>query len=378
MLYLSFAEPDVTKQGSSMPTPQPAPAPGSVAPGSSAPGGPPASAGGKSPTPAPGTAVPGQPTDEMEQASVGDEVNTTLTLLLPWVISVLLHFGIILLAFFLAYSVQAPKEDDENVIPQAKLLTDNPSELLVYSEQLDVTATTEIPRDIQTQEVAKGDPLSAVTTETADSLALIGVSGSKALPAGSKIGKDKTGVGMFGLGGNAMTVVYCVDASGSMVDSFNFVINELKDSLRKLSPQQRFNVVFFQAGSALEVPIPNRGMKKGTIQNIKLVSDWISTESRNVVPHGSTDPIKAVTLALSFKPDLVYILSDNITGRGRYQIDQKDLLKLIEDTKKQQHSTTRINTIQFLYPDPLGTLKLVSEKNGGRYRFVDESVVGGR
>ena len=161
MFNLLFADPNVTKHASPVPKPQPA---------------------GSSSTPA----TPGsEKGEETERASVGDEFNTVLTSLLPWAISILLHLGIILLAFFVVWSAGHAKQE-EDIIPEAKLLNDNPSELLVYSQQLDVTATTEIPRDIQTQEVAHGDPLSAVTTETADSLALIGVSGSKALPAGDR------------------------------------------------------------------------------------------------------------------------------------------------------------------------------------------------
>lgn len=364
MFNLFFAEQDQTQQGPAHPTPQPEAVGTSPAPSGAPTGAPPAPAVGA---------------EQLEHATVGEEVNTVLTWLLPWAISILVHFGIILLAFFVVWSA-GQAEEEEDVTPITQMLNDNPSELLVASEQLDVSSTTDVPREIQTQKVKQGDPLSAINSETADSLALIGVTGSAALPAGSKIGKDDSGVGMFGLGGNAMTVVYCVDASGSMVDSFEFVINELKDSLRKLSDRQRFNVVFFQAGSALEVPVPRRGMKQGTLANIKMVSDWISRkpppQQSNVIPHGSTDPTSAIKLALSYKPDLVYILSDNITGRGRYQIDQKELIDLIEQTKKQQHSTTKINTIQFLYPDPLGTLKQIAEKNGGLYTFVDESVVG--
>jgi len=314
---------------------------------------------------------------EDDQATVGEEINYTLALLLPWAISILLHLGIGLLAVFVVWSGAIVEEEEENIIPEAKMLNDEPSELLTYSEQLEVTATTDIPKEIQTQEVAKGDPLSEMTLDTATDVALIGVTGSKALPAGSKIGKDKLGVGMYGLGGNARTVVYVVDASGSLIDSLPFVINELKDSFRKLSDEQRFTVIFFQQGNAIEVPTPNRGMKVANRENVKKVSDWITLEEGNIVPRGSSSPVKAIQLALAYKPDLIYILSDNITGQGRYAVDQTELLTMIEQTKTSRGATnTRINTIQFLYPDPLGTLQKIAEQNEGRFRYVDASVVG--
>ncbi len=328
--------------------------------------------------PAAAAAVDPEAQDD-EQASVGEEVNTMLTMLLPWAISLLLHLGIGLLAVFVAFTLGVEEEEEPPIIPEARMLNDAPSELLTHSEDLEVTATTEIPRDIQTQEVAQGDPLSALTTDAATDMALIGVTGSKALPAGSRIGKDPFGVGMYGVGGNARTIAYVVDASGSLIDTLPFVIEELKDSFRKLSPEQRFTVIFFQAGAAIEVPVPHRGLKRATPETIQKVADWISLESGNIVPRGSTTPVDAVSRAISYRPDLIYVLSDNITGKGRFSIDQAELLERINDAKRRRGANkTRINTIQFLYPDPLGTLKTIAAQHEGRYRFVDESVVGTR
>ena len=340
-------------------------------------------AGGARPSPKPkaGDVKTPPPSDaqqlEEDQATVGEEINHTLTILLPWAISILLHLGIGLLAVFFVWSGALQEEEEDNIVPEARMLNDEPSELLTYSENLEVQATTDVPKEIQTQEVAKGDPLSQISMETDSDLALIGVTGSKALPAGSKIGKDKLGVGMYGLGGNARTVVYVVDASGSLIDSLPFVINELKDSFRKLSDEQRFTVIFFQRDTAIEVPVPTRGMKIANRENIKQVSDWITLDQGNIVPRGSSNPVEAIRLALGYKPDLIYILSDDITGKGRYAVDQQDLLTMIEQTKKARGAgKTRINTIQFLYPDPLGTLEKIADQNEGRYRYVDQSVVG--
>jgi hypothetical protein len=320
--------------------------------------------------------LPEPDSPEPHRRSIGEEINTMLTLLLPWAISILLHFGIVLLAFFVVWGVGAPVEEEEEIIPEARFMNEAPSEMLVYSEQLEVTATAEVPREIQTQEVAQGDPLSELNTETAQDIALIGVSGSKALPAGSKIGKDPLGVGFYGAGGNARTIVYAVDASGSLVDSLPFVINELKDSLRQLSAEQRFTVIFFQRDTAIEVPVPHRGLKVADAETVKRVSDWISLENGNITPRGSSNPQKAIEIGLGYRPDLMYILSDNITGAGPYAIEQSALLERIEQVKRQRGARTKINTIQFLYPDPLNTLEMIAEQHGGRYRFVDASVVG--
>lgn len=82
---------------------------------------------------------------------------------------------------------------------------------------------------------------------------------------------------------------------------------------------------------------------------------------------------------LAYKPQLLFILSDNITGLGQWETNQDSLIAAV------QHANvggTKINTIQFLYDDPLArlgkhrTLELVADRTGGRFRFVDARALG--
>ncbi len=76
-------------------------------------------------------------------------------------------------------------------------------------------------------------------------------------------------------------------------------------------------------------------------------------------------------LALRRKPDAIWLLSDNITGSGAYQITQDDLLATFAKEKQVTHTTSvPIHTIQFIYPDPLGTSKAIADAHGGVHRFV--------
>jgi hypothetical protein len=173
--------------------------------------------------------------------------------------------------------------------------------------------------------------------------------------------------------------VYLVDASGDMIDIFAFIINELKRSIRQLGPEQRFNIIFFQEGKAIEVPVPQRGLKPATVQVKQAVADWISVETGNIVPRLSTDPAAAIRQALGYQPDLVYLLSANITGREQWSVSQDWLLNLIRRTKQAcRTERTRINTLQFVDEDPLQTLKLIAEQHGGIYRFISEDEVIGQ
>jgi hypothetical protein len=197
--------------------------------------------------------------------------------------------------------------------------------------------------------------------------------GGKMAPFGTTTG---AGAGIqakfFGSGGNAHKIIYIVDASGSLIDTLPFVIKELKRSISELSDKQQFTVIFFQAGR--EVEVPPRGWKYATPENKTKVANWITLEQGNIIPRGSTDPVAAIKLAMRYKPELVFILSDNITGKGRYEVDRSDLMALLEQSNKDKK--IKINTIQFLYPDPLKTLETISKAHGGVYKFVTEADLG--
>ena len=65
----------------------------------------------------------------------------------------------------------------------------------------------------------------------------------------------------------------------------------------------------------------------------------------------------------------------HVTGRGRYEVDRDQLLKLINEATR-DNPQMKINTIQFVYTDPLDTLKSISEKTGGIHTFITEADLG--
>jgi hypothetical protein len=201
---------------------------------------------------------------------------------------------------------------------------------------------------------------------------------SKANPfdTGIRAGDDLQAT-FYGTGGNARRLVYLVDASGSLIDTLPFVILELKRSIGELSERQSCSVIFFQGDRVIEVPAP--GLKPATAQNKRRVIEWIDLDSGNITPKGLSSPLNALKQALRYRPQLLFILSDNITGQGQYEIDQQRLLAGIT---RANTSNTKINTIQFLYPDPLvrydlkPTLQLIAEQTGGIYKFLDGRELG--
>jgi hypothetical protein len=181
----------------------------------------------------------------------------------------------------------------------------------------------------------------------------------------------------FGTGGNAERLVYMVDASGSLIDVMPFVIRELKRSVGDLSEKQELTVIFFQGDDYIEVPPP--GLKKASSDYKTRVMDWVERDAGNIVPMGLSKPVTALKQALKYRPELMFLLSDNITGQGRYEVDQNQLLK---DIRKANEGGTKINTIQFVYDDPLTkyglprTLERISETTGGEFNFIDARELG--
>ena len=176
---------------------------------------------------------------------------------------------------------------------------------------------------------------------------------------------------------DARRIVYLIDASGSMIASFRIVIDELARSLESLSDQQSFAIVFFQAGEALVVP-PAKRLAPATVPARQRALSWISA---NLVPQGRSDPTAAFERALALEPDVIFLLSENITGSGPFEIDQQDLLARLESLNPADRRgirRSRINCVQFLAPDPLETLLRIAERHGGAsgYRFLAPAELG--
>ena len=309
-----------------------------------------------------------------ERAAAAGGTESVLEAVLPWLTSLLLHLGIVLLAFFMVWSYLAIEEEEEPIIPIARL-SDTPGGQLEQSQSLQMQAAQN-QRRVQTESVSTEDALDQLNANTQSDLELVGLSSGgsgKLAPFGATTGGDEgVEAKFYGAGGNATKIIYIVDASGSLIDTLPFVIREIKRSIGELSARQRFTVIFFQGGTAIEVP--PRGWKQATPEMKERVADWITLSEGNIIPRGSTNPVSALELAMRYRPELVFILSDNITGRGRYEVDRGRLLAMLDEANPE--GRIKINTIQFLYPDPLNTLQKIAEQHGGVYRFIQESDLG--
>lgn len=195
----------------------------------------------------------------------------------------------------------------------------------------------------------------------------------------SPLGADKSAsVAFVGLQAEAVeSVVYVVDASGSLVGSLPIVIDELERSLSRLAATQRFSIVFFQRNGALALP-PEGALRGATPESVREAISWAR---RTVRPQGRSNPVAALATALALRPDVVFVLSADITGSGEFEVSRDDLLAALERLNPADDGgarRSRIQCIEFLDPDPQAVLRSIAERHGGTsgFRYLSREELG--
>ncbi|MBX3373322.1 MAG: hypothetical protein KF817_05760 [Phycisphaeraceae bacterium] len=288
----------------------------------------------------------------------------------PWVISIVLHLTLILLGFAVTWGVARLVEERETVVVVADF------------EALEYRPVTELAT-----EPARDEAVVPVAPPPSAPVALPAAPG-----AGSAQGIDLPPVEMPGTAAdvppavafagipatNARRIVFVLDASGSMVRSMSIVIDELRRSLAALGPRQEFAIVFFRRSEAIVVPPQGRLVPATEADKARALA-WIE---RSILPEGRSNPLAALEYALSLRPDVIFLLSEDITGSGEFEIDQRDLLARLDVVNPVDPRTgrrrARINCVQFLDPDPLRTLERIAEAHGDErgYRFLGRVELG--
>jgi hypothetical protein len=321
-------------------------------------------------------------------AALGAETSTQRSVkrIVPWIISAAVHTGIIMLALAITYTVRhLPAKDesvlivaDFNALNYAPVVGSNDARTEVAGPMVKDLATPLPTGEQVTDRLRASEGLPNIDVSAALGHSGISDGGVAALsqfaPKAGPISATFAGV----TGSNARKIVYAIDASGSMISSFQIVIDELSRSLANLSPQQSFAVIFFQETRAIETPPAGRFVP-ATAEERSRVLKWINA---NVVPAGGTNPLVAIEKALAIKPDVVFLLSQDITGYGQFEVDQQDLLSLLDKLNPRDSETgrrkTQINCIQFLDADPLDTMPAIAREHGGPngYKFLSRKELG--
>jgi hypothetical protein len=169
----------------------------------------------------------------------------------------------------------------------------------------------------------------------------------------------------MGISGNAKYVAYVCDASGSMLNKFPALKQELKKAIDVLRPIQAFSIIFFSD--------PDR-KPQALAQNLMMATPDRKREAvkflDSVSTSGATDPIPGLELAFKQKPQLIYLLTD-----GDFP-DNKAVLDRIRNLNKDK--TVRINTIVFIDVTNadkaiVELMKQIAAENGGVFKVVSQN-----
>jgi len=241
----------------------------------------------------------------------------------------------------------------------------------------DLSALLENEKSLQMTPVdVGGSGLSTIAVDTLDRGDVVGTSG---VPGGSGEAGEGRGLGMglgdrdlagggpvgsmwgVGKGQQARTIVYVMDRSGSMSDTFSLLQRELMRSIGSLDSEQMFNILWFNQGRADEW---STRMRKATVENKRAAFAAI----KNVVPEGQTEPLDAVRRALGYHPDVMFLLSDGDFGEENEKLENYF-------SQRNRRRRTTVNTILFIY-DIQGAgehvLRRIAESNGGTFKHVTQ------
>ncbi len=224
-------------------------------------------------------------------------------------------------------------------------------------------------------------------------------SASTEIPAAGELlrRQDESSIGatFAGLGARqAVSIVYVVDASGAMVSSLKFVLAELERSVRSLSSGQKFQVVLFREreGQAEPYDLLDVGGGKprllpATPANKASLAAWLA----GITPTGRSNPLDGLKRGIEFDPDAVFLLSRSIRRSGGaddmgvWGRGPRETLAELDRLNPRDSRTGRrrvvIKAIQFLEPDPTGTMPLIGEQHGdgpGSYSVLTLQALGAR
>ena len=344
----------------------------------------------------------GQPEgEEEEEELVSTGMPPWLEVAFPWMVSTTLHLGFFLVAAFIWYAgVKALEEGadkEQIIIPSAfsdPSLTPgtpggvpnpgtggDPSRDAAQDKLKDV-----LKSDGWAQKESPDNVASMLEGASADSEALFIAAGS-----GGSVGKGAGGSGrgeggpiapygtpgggtgagpksnFYGTGGNATRIVYIIDHSGSLLDNFDFLREEVKKSVGNLVPLQFYNVVMVSE-EAHTVLTPGQLVRANGESKKEFASKIAEYRAQ-----GQNDDLlppfqEAFEEAFKCKPQLVYFLTD-----GHFDPKLLDVVERLNKDKK-----VRINTLAFVNKEPSyeEQLRGMAKNNGGVYKFISEKDLG--
>jgi hypothetical protein len=308
--------------------------------------------------------------------------------------SILLHAVLIIGGLLFVPEVQNQLKnlvtaEEQTVIPTSELATDTPGGIPNPGMNTDSTRAAAQDKDTavtasnewsEAKSESLSQSLSGSSTDSATAVDPLGTTKTGATNMGSSFGGGGkmakfgapgggTGIGpkgaVFGNGGNAYKIVFVVDGTGTMNGiKFDLVKRELKSTISKLKPTQKFNVIFFyENNETFAKGVDPKTLLDATDPAKKKAYEFLD----NFSAIGSTNPLPAIEMAFKMQPQLMYVLSD---GEFDNRVSYADVIKAVSGLNADKK--VRVNTIMFGDRDPKAedALKQIATGNGGAYVSV--------
>lgn len=196
--------------------------------------------------------------------------------------------------------------------------------------------------------------------------------GGAQLGAGAGIPKVKTKV--FGIEGEGRRFVYVFDRSDSMNGyegrPFAVAKAELKKSLESLNVAHEFQIIFYN-----DAPLAVGGsdsnsprLMLGSEPQKKIATDFV----RDIQATGGTQHLRALRMALSLNPDVIFFLTD----ADKPALRQRDIDDL---QNRASRSATAIHAIQFGEGPNQSSgnwIEILAIGTSGKYRYINVNQIG--
>ncbi len=305
---------------------------------------------------------------EDELHAEDDVVMTAMAHVMPWVISLFFHVGLFLIMVFAVMIVVVEEGSAQVIIPDA-FMSDDPGARMNPNK-------TKSLKNQQKKLVRKQFSKKETTVKTKRprliALQGVGTPSGDMSPLGLNTGGAKGPRSTFyGSGGNAHHVVFVIDRSGSMIDTFDFVRNAMGRSISRLKEVQDFHIIMFAAGPPIE--FGQRRLVPATREYKLQAARFL----KKIHTRGRTNPIPALLRAFDVldksnkRPGkLIYLLTD-----GEFPDNEKVLAAI--RARNRDHKVL-INTYLYggdvaqQHPEAVKVMQTIARENGGRFLAITD------
>ena len=166
----------------------------------------------------------------------------------------------------------------------------------------------------------------------------------------------------------ARKIVFLIHISGKTPAAMTTIVSELKKTMAQMNPTQRFTLVFSEGNRFVEVP--PAGLREGSDGERNRVENWMDLNIRAASHKPASSPLVAIDVAMSYEPDLLWVVSDAIVTDEPGHVSSKEILDRIAALNPQ--GSIRIAATQIGSPDAGSTLRTLAEKYGGAFISIGD------